>query len=67
MSDNIARRVLLRAMGATVMAAGGFGASQGQTHEPAPWSSGRTAETKGAAERLRLSHAHLRQSVSGRA
>jgi predicted TIM-barrel fold metal-dependent hydrolase len=40
MSDNIARRVLLRAMGATVMAAGGFGASQGQTHEPAPWSSG---------------------------
>jgi D-galactarolactone isomerase len=40
MSDNIARRVLLRAMGATVMAAGGFGASQAQTHEPAPWSSG---------------------------
>ena len=40
MSDNIARRALLRAMGATVMAAGGFGASQGQTQEPAPWSSG---------------------------
>ena len=40
MSDNIARRALLRAMGATVMAAGGFGASQGQTQQPAPWSSG---------------------------
>src|ERR1700678_594319 len=40
MSDNIARRALLRAMGATVMAAGGFGASQGQTQQPTPWSSG---------------------------
>jgi D-galactarolactone isomerase len=40
MSDNIARRALLRAMGATVMAAGGFGASQGQTQQAAPWSSG---------------------------
>ena len=40
MSDNIARRALLRAMGATVMAAGGFGASQGQAQQPVPWSSG---------------------------
>ena len=40
MSDNIARRALLRAMGATVMAAGGFSASQGQTQQPAPWSLG---------------------------
>jgi predicted TIM-barrel fold metal-dependent hydrolase len=40
MRDKIARRLFLRAMGATVMAAGGFSASRGQTHEPAPWSSG---------------------------
>ncbi len=40
MSDNIARRALLRAMGATVMTATGFSGSQGQTQEPAPWSSG---------------------------
>ena len=40
MSDNIAPRALLRAMGATVMAAGGFGASQGQAQQPVPWSSG---------------------------
>ena len=39
MSASIARRALLRAMGATVMA-GGFGASQGQAQQPAPWSSG---------------------------
>jgi predicted TIM-barrel fold metal-dependent hydrolase len=40
MSDNIARRALLRAMGATVMTAAGFSGAQGQTQEPAPWSSG---------------------------
>jgi D-galactarolactone isomerase len=40
MSSGFARRAVLRAMGATVMAAGGFGASQGQAQQPAPWSSG---------------------------
>jgi predicted TIM-barrel fold metal-dependent hydrolase len=40
MSGNIARRALLRAMGATMMAAGGLGVSDGQSQEPAPWSSG---------------------------
>ncbi len=37
MSGNIARRALLRAMGATIMAGGGFGPSRAQ---PAPWSAG---------------------------
>jgi D-galactarolactone isomerase len=40
MSESIARRALLRAMGATVMAAGGLSASNGQTQQSAPWSSG---------------------------
>ena len=40
MSANIARRALLRAMGATAMAAGGFDLSLAQAQLPAPWSSG---------------------------
>ena len=40
MNDNIARRALLKAVGATVMAAGGFSASAGQSGQPSPWSSG---------------------------
>jgi D-galactarolactone isomerase len=40
MSANIARRAMLRAMGATAMAAGGFGRSRAQAQQPAPWSSG---------------------------
>jgi D-galactarolactone isomerase len=40
MSANIARRALLRAMGATAMAAGGFDRSLAEAQLPAPWSSG---------------------------
>jgi predicted TIM-barrel fold metal-dependent hydrolase len=40
MSGDIARRGFLRAMGATVMAAGGLSASTGQTQQAVPWSSG---------------------------
>jgi D-galactarolactone isomerase len=40
MSSAIARRALLSAMGATVIAAGGFSAAKGQARQPAPWSSG---------------------------
>jgi D-galactarolactone isomerase len=40
MSASIARRAVLRAMGATAMAAGGFGRSRAQAQQPAPWSSG---------------------------
>jgi D-galactarolactone isomerase len=40
MSDNIARRALLRAIGATVMAASGFSASRGETQQAVPWSAG---------------------------
>lgn len=40
MSENIGRRTLLKAMGATAMAAGGFEASPGRAQQPAPWSSG---------------------------
>ena len=40
MSGVIARRGFLRAMGATVMAAGGFDAATGQTQQAVPWSSG---------------------------
>ena len=40
MSGVIARRGFLRAMGATVMAAGGFDAATGQTQQAVPWSAG---------------------------
>jgi hypothetical protein len=40
MSENIPRRTLLKALGATAMAAGGFDASLGQAEQPAPFSSG---------------------------
>jgi D-galactarolactone isomerase len=40
MSENIGRRTLLKAMGATAMAAGGFETSPGRAQQPAPWSSG---------------------------
>jgi D-galactarolactone isomerase len=40
MSANVARRAVLRAMGATAMAAGGFSRSPAQAQQPAPWSSG---------------------------
>jgi D-galactarolactone isomerase len=40
MSDNVGRRPLLKAMGATMIAGGGFGAAQGQTQQATPWSSG---------------------------
>jgi D-galactarolactone isomerase len=40
MSAEFARRVFLRGIGATVMAAGGSHASMGQTPQPVPWSSG---------------------------
>jgi predicted TIM-barrel fold metal-dependent hydrolase len=40
MNGAIARRGLLRAMGATVIVAGGFSASTGQTRQAVPWSTG---------------------------
>jgi D-galactarolactone isomerase len=40
MSGEIARRGFLRAMGATIMAAGGINTSTAQTQQAAPWSSG---------------------------
>jgi predicted TIM-barrel fold metal-dependent hydrolase len=40
MSENIPRRTLLKALGATAMAAGSFDASLGQAQQPAPFSSG---------------------------
>ena len=40
MSGDIARRALLRAMGATVMAAGGLNISSAQTQQAVPWSAG---------------------------
>jgi len=40
MSANIARRELLRAMGAAAMASGGLDRSLAQAQQPAPWSSG---------------------------
>ena len=68
MSNVIARRGFLRAMGATVIVAGGFNASRGETQQAVPVVVGnRTAKAEGAAERLRLPHAHLRQPLSGRA
>ena len=60
MSGVIARRGFLRAMGATIIVAGGFDASTGQRSDRALVVGNRTAKAQGAAERLRLSHAHLR-------
>jgi D-galactarolactone isomerase len=40
MSGVIARRGFLKAMGATVIAAGGFNASRAQTQQAVPWSAG---------------------------
>jgi D-galactarolactone isomerase len=40
MDGDIARRGFLKAMGATVMAAGGFNNASGETQQAVPWSSG---------------------------
>jgi predicted TIM-barrel fold metal-dependent hydrolase len=40
MSGFIARRAFLKAMGATVMATGGFSVSSGETQQAVPWSAG---------------------------
>ena len=40
MTNVIARRGVLRAMGATVIVAGGINASRGETQQAVPWSSG---------------------------
>ena len=66
MSGAIARRDFLRATGATVIVAGGFDGDSRTCRGRALVGGNGAAETQGAAERLRLPHAHLRQPLSGR-
>ena len=62
MSANIARRALLRAMGATAMAAGGFDLSLAQAQLPAPWSSGTEPPTLKAPPNACDCHMHIYDS-----
>ena len=62
MSDNIARRALLRAMGGTIMTAAGFSGSQGRTQEPAPWSSGTKSPKLKAPRNACDCHMHIYDS-----
>jgi len=62
MTASIPRRVLLRAMGATVMAAGGLDRSPAQAQQPAPWSSGTEAPKLKAPPNACDCHMHIYDS-----
>src|SRR4029077_7646651 len=62
MHDKIARRLFLRAMGATVIAAGGANASTAQTQQAVPWSSGTEAPKLKAPPNACDCHMHIYNS-----
>jgi D-galactarolactone isomerase len=62
MSGVIARRSFLRAMGATVIVAGGFSASRGETQQAVPWSSGTEAPKLKAPPNACDCHMHIYDS-----
>ena len=62
MRDKIARRLFLRAMGATVIAAGGFNASAAQTQQAVPWSAGTEAPKLKAPPNACDCHMHIYDS-----
>ena len=62
MSESVARRTLLKGMGAMALAAGGFDASLGQAQQPAPWSSGAEAPKLKAPPNACDCHMHIYDS-----
>ena len=62
MRDKIARRLFLRAMGATVIAAGRFNASAAQTQQAVPWSVGTEAPKLKAPPNACDCHMHIYES-----
>ena len=62
MRDKITRRLFLRAMGATVIAAGGFNASAAQTQQAVPWSAGTEAPKLKAPPNACDCHMHIYDS-----
>jgi predicted TIM-barrel fold metal-dependent hydrolase len=62
MSGEIARRGFLRAMGATIMAAGGIKTSTAQTQQVVPWSSGTEAPKLKAPPNACDCHMHIYDS-----
>ena len=62
MTNVIARRGVLRAMGATVIVAGGINASRGETQQAVPWSSGTEAPKLKAPPNACDCHMHIYDS-----
>ena len=62
MPNVIARRGVLRAMGATVIVAGGINASRGETQQAVPWSSGTEAPKLKAPPNACDCHMHIYDS-----